>query len=134
VECHIAANIIKEQFAKNGIKVVDNLEDAGVAITFEGVWGWANLASVNDNLSYDDLGGKRYYKEQTGRYVSVIKLAPVKGKGEDLLGLSVIDSSIDDGKFSNTNDIKFENLSPGINSRLQLRMFVDYWIAAFVQK
>jgi hypothetical protein len=129
-----ATNIIKEQFVKSGVKVVDKLEDAGVAITFVGLWGWANIAAANIDAKYDDLGGKRYYKEQLGQYLADIKLSPVPAKDKSIFALKMINSSVNDGEQKNNTEITFKNLTPNIKSALQLRMFADYWIAAFVQK
>jgi hypothetical protein len=122
-----SAEIIKERFARRGIKVVDEVKGAGIAITFSGVHGTflMSYSEVDYPLPEEQLK----WDDEQGRLNAIIAFAPVTGVS--LMGDATIRSA-SGGEKVNSNEIVYKRMSNGIKSATLLRMAIDQWLDRFV--
>lgn len=124
-----SAEIIKERFARRGIKVVNDLKEAGIAITFSGVQN--TFMMTYSEVDY--LIPEKYREEEDdeqGRMMAVITFDPVAGKS--IIGdYPTIRPSGKIGDKVNMNEIVYKRMNAGIKSGTVLRMAIDQWLDRF---
>lgn len=124
-----SAEIIKERFTRRGIKVVNDLKEAGIAITFSGVQN--TFMMTYSEVNYLIPEERRERDDEDGRIMAVITFDPVSGRS--IIGdLPTIRPSGKIGDKVNMNAIVYKRMNAGITSGIVLRMVIDQWLDRFV--
>lgn len=118
-----SSGFIQERFTAHGIKVVDKIEDADVAIDFA-IKGAVSTETADVSFPMDD-SRMNWKNEQLTMYTNIVLKPFADGKW-------VIASSIKKGVSANTDETLFKRLTEATNSATVLKMATDQWINKFI--